>query len=79
MESTPVIPQTYAEWRHCIEAECRIPLEKPFIAARIAALSRVDHEETQRFIKLYGEQHWTNVLRWFQQADRDAAVRPMAG
>ena len=66
---TPLIPQTYAQWRHCIEVECGIPLEPAaFIQARLQVFRDPLSEESQRFTTLYGQQHAHNVLGWFEQA-----------
>jgi hypothetical protein len=65
---TPLIPQTYAQWRHCIEVECGIPLEPAFIQARLQVFRNPVNEESQRFTTLYGQQHARNVLGWFEQA-----------
>jgi hypothetical protein len=78
MKTTPVIPQTYAEWHHCITAECRIVLEPRFIAERLAVLTRSEHEETRRFVRLYGTQHWRMVVSWFEQAGREVGVSAAA-
>jgi len=70
---TPVIPQTYAQWRHCIEVECGIPLEPNFIQARLSVLCDPAHDETRRFASLYGQDHARSVLAWFQQAQTAVA------
>ncbi|MGG7055676.1 hypothetical protein [Nitrosomonas sp. ANs5] len=62
------IPETFDEWRHCIEQECRIVLTKEYIEQRLAILRELNHEETQRFIRHYGEHHWQQVVRWFERA-----------
>jgi hypothetical protein len=64
----PIIPQTYAQWRHCVEVECAIPLEPAFVKARLQVLQNPLHEEALRFNTLYGQQHFRNVLGWFEQA-----------
>ena len=70
---TPVIPQTYAQWRHCIEVECRIPLEPNFIQARLSVLRDPANDETRRFASLYGQAHACSVLAWFEQAQTAVA------
>ena len=75
MYSTP-IPQTYAQWHHCITVECGIPLTRDFIAARLTVWRDADAEETMRFRRLYGDAHWQAVISWFEQAESAAtAVR----
>jgi len=68
MKATPVIPATYSDWRHCIEVECGIALEQPFIQARLAILQNASHQETQRFASLYGNTHLQRVIGWFVQS-----------
>lgn len=65
---TPVIPQTEAQWRHCITVECGIALTRPFVEQRLAVWSDETHEETRRFDQLYGRAHRERVRQWFAQA-----------
>jgi hypothetical protein len=60
------IPVTYADWLHCIEVECRIPLTREFADARLAALRDLRCEETRRFIARYGATHHGRVVAWFE-------------
>lgn len=71
---TDPIPQTYTEWRHCIEVECGIPLTPAFIQARLIQLGDEQAEETLRFRRLYGDDHWRRVLSWFEQAAREIPI-----
>lgn len=68
---TPVIPQTYAQWRHCIEVECGMALTPAYIDERLAVWCTPSHDEARRFAQLYGEEHRLHVQQWFEQA-RDA-------
>ena len=34
-----MIPQSYEQWRHCIEVECGIALTEPFVTQRLACLA----------------------------------------
>ena len=65
---TPVIPQTYVQWLHCIEVECGIPLTRAFVEERLAVWRNPRHEEFQRFGQLYGDEHRQRVQHWFEQA-----------
>lgn len=65
-----MIPQTYAEWRQCIEHECKILLTPDYIATRLAVLQDKDREETRRFSELYGAPHLQRTVEWFRQAQR---------
>lgn len=68
MTPSPVIPQTYAEWRHCIEVDCGIALTPEFVAARIDAFTRPGSQEASRFARLYGELHLKRVVGWYHTA-----------
>jgi hypothetical protein len=70
------IPRTYAEWRHCITVSCRIPITSSYVQERLSIWSNPQHEESERFCKLYGERHYQNVIAWFQQAQRELAKLP---
>jgi hypothetical protein len=67
MDTAP-IPDSYPAWRHCITVECRIPLTQTFIEQRLAIWQNPSLEETQRFRRCYGDDHWQRVIHWFQQA-----------
>ncbi len=62
------IPSTYADWRRCIEHDCRQPLTAEFIATRLAALKNPADSHTRDFTRLYGEPHLRAVTAWFTQA-----------
>jgi hypothetical protein len=66
--NTPVIPQTYAQWRHCIEVDCGIALTRPFIEERLSVWQDAGHVEARRFAQLYGDEHRLRVQQWFEQA-----------
>jgi hypothetical protein len=68
------VAQTYTAWRHCIEVECGLSLTPDFIAARRCILTDRGHEETERFIRSYGEAHWQRVVSWFDAAAADAGA-----
>ena len=67
-----IIPETHAEWRHCIEVDCGIALRPDYIAARLSVLRETKSQEVQRFSSLYGREHWLHTVGWFEQAQRDA-------
>jgi hypothetical protein len=70
---TPVIPQTYAQWRHCIEVDCGISLTASFIEERRAVWRDPTHDESRRFAQLYGDAHRLRVQEWFEQAQGESA------
>ncbi len=53
-----MIPQTFEEWRNCIVHDCNINLTKEFAAQRLVVYMNKNNAESQKFISLYGEQHW---------------------
>ena len=66
--TTPLIPETYEQWHHCITVLCEQPLTADFIEARINALNDAKDHTTQKFVKLYGEQQRVKTLQWFETA-----------
>ncbi len=62
-----MIPTTLSEWTNCIVNECRINLTKEFAAQRLTVYQDSKHQETQKFVALYGEQHLTNIIQWLKQ------------
>jgi hypothetical protein len=65
---TPVIPQTYEQWQHCITVECGIPLTRAFAEERLAVWANPGAEEARRFEQLYGAAHRERVRQWFAQS-----------
>lgn len=72
----PVVPTSYAEWKHCINVLCRIPLTTEFVQARIAALHDPRDHGTQRFIQIWGQAQLDLVRGWFAQARAELAAPP---
>lgn len=71
---TQVVPETYEQWRHCIEIECGLELTAQFAAERLTALlNRKDHH-TNRFFAIWGTEHHARVLDWFRRAQAELAV-----
>lgn len=62
-----MIPTTFTAWKKCIEIDCRINLSKSFAIKRLEILQNKNHNETQQFLKLYGENHLNNIISWYQQ------------
>ena len=63
-----VIPTTYEHWHHCITKECGIPLTPEFLEQRLAVWKDENAQETTRFRRLYGDDHWRSVIGWFEKA-----------
>jgi len=62
-----MIPQSYEEWKNCIEHDCKIPLTKGFAKQRLLVYENKDHPQTQDFIRLYGQQHLQNIINWLKR------------
>lgn len=75
MASTSPIPSSYADWRHCIEHDCRQPLTAGFITARLASLRDPADAHTRDFTRLYGEAQHRATVEWFEQAARELTAR----
>ncbi|MGJ1430225.1 hypothetical protein ACR79M_01135 [Sphingobacterium spiritivorum] len=61
-----MVPQDYESWKDCIENKCGIALTRDFVRKRLAIYTDVSHEETQRFVVLYGEQHRQRIIEWLK-------------
>jgi hypothetical protein len=68
-----MIPGAYAEWRPCIERECKLELSAGFIAERLATLRDEASEETNRFTRRDGDGHLKQVIGWFERALQEIA------
>lgn len=67
------MPGTYAEWKHCIETDCAIPLTTGFCERRIKALRDLGDPHTAAFRRQWGDEHLARVVSWFEQALRTDA------
>jgi hypothetical protein len=66
-----MIPHTYADWHRCITVDCGIQLTADYIRERLEGLRNPGHPKTAEFTRLYGPQHTQNVVRWFEQAQKE--------
>ncbi|MGL4575261.1 MAG: hypothetical protein ACRCV9_10775 [Burkholderiaceae bacterium] len=64
---TSAIPETYAQWHHCITVDCGIVLTRAFAEERLAVWTNAAHDEARRFDQLYGSAHRERVCQWFAQ------------
>ena len=73
-----MIPATYQQWRHCIEVQCGIKLTPDFIQQRLSALRDHGDYQSQRFLEMWGETHFHQVIAWFEQArmELEGAISP---
>lgn len=69
--STPLIPRTYDEWKHCITVSCGIPLTLEFVEQRLRALSNPKDFTTQKYRQVWGDAQLEQVRIWFQTAQRE--------
>ena len=60
-----MIAKTYEEWKKCIEIDCKIELTRAFAEKRLAMYRNLESEETKKFISLYGQPHYVNIISWF--------------
>ena len=63
-----MIPQSYEEWKNCIENDCGIPLTKDFIEKRLSVFENRSNPETKKFIQLYGSQYLDNIIYWYKRS-----------
>ena len=55
----------------CIEVKCQIKLTQEYCKERIEGLNNPKDRYTETFLKLYGEEHYKQVLAWYHQALAD--------
>ncbi|MBB4758538.1 hypothetical protein XarjCFBP7653_05250 [Xanthomonas arboricola] len=72
---SPVIPDSYTAWRHCIEVDCGQPLTASFIARRLASLHDLGDHHTQQFLRRWGQAHLEQAIEWFERALQDLAPK----
>ncbi len=73
--TSPLIPETYEQWHHCITVICRQPLTPEFVDKRIKALNDPKEHTTQRFVQLYGDQQRIRTIQWFEQSKAELASK----
>ena len=61
-----MILQTFTDWTNCIVKDCKINLTKDFAQQRLTVYQDKQNQETQKFISLYGEQHYSNIINWLK-------------
>lgn len=65
--------ETYEDWKHCIEADCGIPLTLAFVKRRLDELANPRLHHTQRLVEVWGDAHRQQVIAWFERAQRELA------
>jgi hypothetical protein len=63
-----VAPDSFYEWKNCIEKKCGLPLTPEFAVTRVAALRDIQNEHTREFTVLYGDAYRLKVISWFEQS-----------
>lgn len=63
-----MIPETFEQWQHCMTVDCGLALTPGFCAQRLQALNNPRDHHTQRLIALYGADHLSKLIQWFEQA-----------
>jgi len=64
-------PNSYDEWRHCIEVRGGIRLTPNYISQRLEELLNDKHVKTQEFARLYGDDRLHMTIKWFRRASDD--------
>jgi hypothetical protein len=68
-----MIPHTFDEWKNSIVNDCKIELTEAFTARRLKVYEDRNNPETRAFVKLYGQQHLENVIRWLKRVQQAGA------
>ena len=68
MKNENVIPETYDQWRYCIEVLGKVELTPAYLSERLAVLEDHDHIECKKFAKLYGQEQLQRTVSWFRRA-----------
>ncbi|NRA64193.1 MAG: hypothetical protein HRU19_06885 [Pseudobacteriovorax sp.] len=66
-----LVPTTYSEWRECIEVRCQIKITSAFCQERLKDLKEGSSHYASQFKKMYGDQHLSQVVSWFEQAAKE--------
>ena len=68
MSEDEAIPNSYEQWRYCIETLGGIELTPTYVKSRLAILQDFSNAESQKFAKLYGKAHLQRTNEWFRRA-----------
>lgn len=61
-------PTTFDDWKTCITVTCGIPLTPKYVEQRLVALKDEKDYNTQKLKNMWGDEHYTNVVNWFDRA-----------
>ncbi|MEM9885441.1 MAG: hypothetical protein AAF849_06075 [Bacteroidota bacterium] len=67
-----MIARNFEEWKDCIVNDCKIKLTNAFIQSRLKVYEDRSKKETKEFIRLYGENHLSNIIYWLKRAQSEA-------
>ncbi|HMO31728.1 MAG TPA: hypothetical protein PKE07_01900 [Lacibacter sp.] len=59
---------SFEDWKFCIEKKCGIELSAAFVEQRLSVLRNENSSYTREFIRLYGNDHYLNIVGWFEFA-----------
>ena len=65
-----MIPQTFEQWKNCITDDCKVSLTNEFVLSRLSVYLNNENPETKKFISLYGNQHYHNIVSWLKLASK---------
>ncbi|MEH6307750.1 hypothetical protein RYH73_19005 [Olivibacter sp. CPCC 100613] len=65
-----MIPQDFETWHDCITKKCGITLRVDFVKSRLAIYRQREHPETSEFIRLYGMDHYQQIVSWFERVEK---------
>lgn len=63
--------ETFEDWKQCITVDCDIPLTKAFVQRRLEELANPRLHTTRRFVEVWGDVHYQQVVAWFERAERE--------
>lgn len=61
-------PTTFEDWKACITVTCGIPLTPDYVEQRLIALKDAKDYHTQKLKNMWGEEHHTQLINWFERA-----------
>lgn len=73
MNELDPVPRSYQQWRECITVRCGILLSKNYIASRLGELRDSSHPKTHEFSEKYGQAHLSEVIHWFEMAQKESS------
>lgn len=75
MKESFKIPQTYEQWRHCIEVLGKIQLTPEYVAERLNVLEDRNNVERNKFANLYGQDQLARTIEWFRRVIHESSPK----